>query len=244
MVRTFREKRETTAFRETLYAMNEACPAFQTVFDTDNFLLLGPDAEDGVPKTRKGRLCSSERLSLTPLSPSDIDLALEMFTDPEVVRYVGDLMDGETIRAGVPDSVKRGADGWIGICRVSHRTSGEKLGTVFLLPLPVDEDDIDYDLVIPGEVPGGDIEIGYCFKRSAWGQGFATEACMRLVRFAFEETPLTEIVASFYEEHEATRNVLGKAGFVDRGTMRCYGEDAPGYRLTRAEWRALQHTRR
>ncbi|MEO9827721.1 MAG: GNAT family N-acetyltransferase [Paracoccaceae bacterium] len=178
----------------------------------------------------------SDRLRLTPLSWSDFDLALEMFTDPEVMRYVGDLMDEEIIRAGMPDSLKRGGDGWIGIWCVSERESGEKLGTAFLLPMPVEEDDIDYSLVIPGKIPDGDIEIGYCFKRSAWGQGYATEACSRLVRFAFEQTPLDEIVASFYDEHEASRNVLRKVGFIDRGTMRCYGEDADSYRITRQEW--------
>lgn len=174
-----------------------------------------------------------------PLSSRDIDLALEMFTDPDVMRYVGDLMDEETIRSGLADETKRGADGWIGIWCVSDIESGEKLGSAFLLPMPVEQDDIDYSLVVPGKIPDGDIEIGYCFKRSAWGQGYATEACMRLVKFAFEETPLNEIVASFYEEHDATKNVLRKSGFVDRGTMRCYGEDAPSYRLTRQEWSQL-----
>lgn len=38
------------------YAMNEACPASQNVFYADNFLLLDPDAEDDVLKSRKGRL--------------------------------------------------------------------------------------------------------------------------------------------------------------------------------------------
>ncbi|MEM9735792.1 MAG: GNAT family N-acetyltransferase [Pseudomonadota bacterium] len=179
---------------------------------------------------------TSARLRLSPLVAADIDLAREMFTDPEVVCYVGDLMDEAAIRAGLPDTLKRGAAGWIGIWRVASRHSGEKLGTVFLLPLPIEAGDTDYSLVEPGLVPPGDIEIGYCFKRAAWGRGYATEACQRLVRFAFEETPLTEIVASFYDEHAASRNVLRKAGFRDRGRMRCYGEDAPNYRLTRREW--------
>ncbi|MEM7238036.1 MAG: GNAT family N-acetyltransferase [Pseudomonadota bacterium] len=185
---------------------------------------------------------SSERLRLAPLSWSDLDLALEMFTDPEVVRYVGDLMDEDAIRAGMPDAIRRGGDGWIGIWCVSNRETGEKLGSAFLLPMPVDDDDIDYSLVVPGRIPGGDIEIGYCFKRSAWGRGYATEACRRLVRFGFQQTPLTEIVASFYDEHEATKNVLRKAGFIDRGRMRCYGEDAPSYRITRREWIQLTQT--
>ena len=50
-----------------------------------------------------------------------------MFTDPEVIRYVGDLLDDATIRAGVPDSIRRAAEGWIGIWCVSSKETGEKL---------------------------------------------------------------------------------------------------------------------
>ena len=181
----------------------------------------------------------SDRLRLTPLSWRDLDVALEMFTDPEVVRYVCDLMNEKSIRTEMSNWVKRGGDGCIGIWNVSVRETGEKLGSSFLLPMPIEEDDIDYSLVVPGEMPDGDIEIGFCFKRSAWGKGYATEACIRLVRFAFEETPLDEIVASFYEENVAAKNVLRKAGFIDRGRMWCYGEDSPNYRITRQEWMQL-----
>ncbi len=182
----------------------------------------------------------SNRLRFSPITTDDVDLALEMFTDPQVVRYVCDIMDEETIRAGVPDSIKRGGDGWIGVWLVSQKDTNEKIGTSFLLPMPVNEEDTDYNLVRPGFVPESEIEIGYCFKRTAWGQGFATEACQRLVRFAFEETSLDQIVASFYEEHQATQNVLRKAGFLDRGRMWCYGEDSPCYRITRQEWIDLE----
>lgn len=178
----------------------------------------------------------SDRLCLTPLSADDIDLALDMFTDPDVVRYVCDLMDEEEIRAGLPDTLKRGADGWIGIWCVTYKATGEKLGSIFLLPIPIEQDDTDYSLIIPGQIPDGEIEIGYAFKTSAWGQGFATEACQRLVDFAFEETPLKRILASFYEENEASKAVLRKTGFADIGEMFCYGEMSPVYEMTRAAW--------
>lgn len=66
--------------------------------------------------------------------------------------------------------------------------------------------------------------------------GYATEACRRLLQFAFQETPLTEVVATFDDENIASRNVLEKAGFTDCGTMRCYGEDGLNYRITREAW--------
>ena len=176
------------------------------------------------------------RLRLTPLSPEDVDLALEMFTDPDVIRYVGDLMTEDDIRANIPDEIKRGADGWIGIWCVSLRKTGEKLGSIFLLPMPIEDDDTDYSLVVPGQIPDAEIEIGYAFKKTAWGSGFATEACQRLVAFAFEETPLTRLLASFYDENAPSKAVLRKTGFADIGDMFCYGEMSPVYELTRAAW--------
>jgi RimJ/RimL family protein N-acetyltransferase len=53
---------------------------------------------------------------------------------------------------------------------------------------------------------------------------------------------LNEVVASFDAENVASRKVLEKAGLVDRGMMRCYGEDGPNYRITRVDWHGLQQS--
>jgi len=178
----------------------------------------------------------SERLTLTPFDASDVDLAIEMFTDPDVLKFAGGVMEEEEIRIEMSSWTKRGGNGCIGIWCVSDQGSGEQLGSAALLPIPVEEDDTDFGLVVPGRMPGDDIEVGYFLKRSAWGKGYATEACKRIIQMAFEESPLTEVVATFEVGNVASRNVLDKAGFVDRGTMRCYGEDGPNYRITREEW--------
>ncbi len=182
----------------------------------------------------------SERLTLSPYDASDIDLALEMFTDPDVLKYAGGVVGEDEIRGQMASWIKRGGNGCIGIWSVSKRRTGEKLGSAALLPMPVEEKDTDYSLVIPGQMPDGDVEIGYFLKQSAWGKGYATEACKRLVQMAFEESPLTEIVANFEAGNVASRNVLEKVGFVSHGTMRCYGTDGPNYRLTRNEWLRLR----
>ena len=185
----------------------------------------------------------TERLVLTPLEPADLDIALEMFTDPEVVKYVCDPMNTHTISKEMPHWIKRGGNGCIGIWCISDRETGEKNGSTMLLPMPVEEDDTDYSLVVPGKMPDGDVETGYFLKRSAWGRGFATETCRRLLQFAFQDTPLNEVVATFEVENVASKKVLEKAGLVDRGMMRCYGEDGPNYRITRDEWYRLQQSR-
>ena len=178
----------------------------------------------------------SERLTLSPYAVTDIDLSIEMFTDPEVLRYAGGALPEDEIRGQMANVTKRGGNGCIGIWRVADRNTGEKLGSAALLPRPVEEKDTDYSLVVPGQMPECDIEIGYFLKRSAWGKGYATEACKRLIQMAFEDSPLTEIVANFEEGNVASRNVLEKLGFVNHGTMRCYGTDGPNYRLTRDDW--------
>lgn len=175
----------------------------------------------------------SARLTLSPFHASDVDLAIEMFTDPEVLKYAGGAMEEHAVRAAMPNRTKRGGNGCIGIWCISSRDGGEKLGTAALLPMPIDEDGTDFSLVVPGKMPQCDVEVGYFLKRSAWGQGYATEACRRLVQAAFEESPLTEIVATFDLGNDRSRRVLEKAGFVDQGPKWTYGEDGPYFRITR-----------
>ncbi len=182
------------------------------------------------------------RLRLTPFSDDDLDLALEMWTDPEVVKYVCEPMTEAEIRQDMSNVTKRGGNGGIGLWCIADRKTGEKLGDTYLLPMPIDQDDTDFSLVVMGQMPDADIEIGYFFKRSAWGRGFATEVCKRLLQFAFQEVSLNEVVASLDDENVASKKVLEKSGLVDRGRTRCYGEDSPIYRITRDEWNELQQS--
>ena len=184
----------------------------------------------------------TERLALNPFAATELDLCLEMFTDPEVVKYAGGLMTRAAIREEMFNWTKRGGDGCIGIWCISNRETGEKYGSAALLPMPIEEDDTDFSLVTAGKMPECNIEIGYFLKRSAWGRGYATEAIRRLLGFVFQETPLKEVVATITKENTASRNVLLKAGFIDHGTMRSYGEDGPIYRITRDEWSKLRHS--
>ncbi len=184
----------------------------------------------------------TERLRLTPLVADDVDIALEMYTDPDVVKYVCDVMTEAEIRQEMPDSIKRGGNGGIGIWCISDRKTGEKLGDSYLLPLPVDEDDTDFSLVVMGQMPDAEIEIGFLFKQSAWGRGYATELCQRLLQFAFQDVSLNEVVSSVDEENVASKKVLEKCGLLDRGRTRSYGKDSPIYRITRDEWNELRRS--
>jgi ribosomal-protein-alanine N-acetyltransferase len=101
----------------------------------------------------------TERLRLIPFVADDIDLALEMWTDPDVVKYICDVMTEAEIRQEMPNSTKRGGNGGIGLWCVADRRTGEKLGDSYLLPLPIDLDDTDFSLVVMGQMPDAEIEI-------------------------------------------------------------------------------------
>jgi RimJ/RimL family protein N-acetyltransferase len=164
----------------------------------------------------------SKRLALVPLDETDIDITVEMFTDPDVLRFAGGVMSEADIHRDMHVWTRRGGNGCIGIWCVSDRDSGEKFGSAALLPMPVEGDDTDFDLVVPGQMPEGDVEVGYFLKRSAWGKGYATEACKRILRMAFEYSPLTEVVATF-----------------EKGNSAC-----PNFRITRDEWVRMQRSGR
>ena len=139
----------------------------------------------------------------------------------------------------MPIRCRRGGDGCIGVWCVSDRKTGEKLGTSVLIPLPIDRDDNDWSLLEGPDFPSGDIEVGYILKPSAWGRGVATEVCRRLLKFAFEETPLDEVVAVTDPENAASQNVLTKSGLTYEGTRRAYNyDDVPAFRLNKADWTA------
>jgi len=185
-------------------------------------------------------ILESERILLRPLDGSDVDLGFDLLTDPRVTRYAGRTYTRDEVVEQMPTVVRRCAGGAIGIWCVTDRATGEKLGTAILLPLPVDEDDTNWDLVRGDRLPDAEIEIGYLFKPSAWGKGYATEACARLLRFAFEETALEEIVAVTAPENAASQHVLRKCGLIHEGTRKAYSYPCPGFRITREAWLANQ----
>lgn len=178
----------------------------------------------------------SERLLLRPHRETDLEINIEMGTDPEVMRYVGELESKERIVQDMPKYTRRCGGGCIGVWCAIDRSTQETLGTAILLPLPIEDADTNWDLVVGDELPDCEIEIGYMLKRSAWGNGYATEATKRLLKFAFEETPLEEIVATTDSENTASQRVLEKCGLVYEGMRLAYAVQCLGYRITRQQW--------
>jgi RimJ/RimL family protein N-acetyltransferase len=63
-------------------------------------------------------------------------------------------------------------------------------------------------------------ELGYWIAKKYWGSGFATEAGLRVMEFAFQVLKLERTYAKYYPENEASSRVMEKMGMKYEGTMR------------------------
>lgn len=178
----------------------------------------------------------TDRLILRPLTLDDLDLAIALFTNPDVVKYVCDVFTPQEIEEHLPIEVKRAAGGRIGIWTATRKDTGARIGTCILLPLPIETEDTDWSLMVEDRYPDAEIEVGYILLPDAWGHGFATELCARLLNFGFENTPLGEIKATTDLENAASQRVLTKCGLSDQGLRRAYATECRGFGIAREVW--------
>jgi RimJ/RimL family protein N-acetyltransferase len=158
------------------------------------------------------------RLTLRELTHSDFDAVHAYASDPEVVRYMpwgpntredtlaflveAQLLGGRTPRKGYELGVERRADARL-------------LGAI---GLHVGDSDVRIAM------------LGYCLAREAWGWGYATEAAVEILRFAFEDLRLHRVWAGCDPDNRASVRVLEKLGMTLEGQLR---QDTQ----MRGEWR-------
>ncbi len=63
------------------------------------------------------------------------------------------------------------------------------------------------------EITGSEAELAYMLSPEHWGQGYATEACRKMIAHIFEATPATAVVARVMVDNKGSEAVLRKVGF-------------------------------
>jgi RimJ/RimL family protein N-acetyltransferase len=167
---------------------------------------------------------TTPRLLLRERRVEDIPAYLEMDSDPEVMRYVGDgsVPDPVTHAVRIRQRIAEGNGNGLWVWSVFESDKpGEFLGCALLSPEPM----------------LNRTELAYRFKRSAWGRGFATEAGRACLDFGFGECGLQEIVALAYPQNQPSQRVLAKLGFKQMGYHEAYGQNMLLLRLTVEEHR-------
>ncbi|KAL6720824.1 hypothetical protein ACLMJK_002749 [Lecanora helva] len=178
---------------------------------------------------------NTERLILRPMRLSDADAVYAIRSDPKVFYWT------------TPDNREK-SDEWLRARLASEKTIAH---TVFLRNPSSEEDQIIGSLgahTIP--------EIGYTFRPSAWGKGYATEAMKAWIQWYWSKFPNGHPLLGAEENQyltartgpggDSSRNVLRKCGFkwfaeeelkeeeVSEKEKSLFGK---GNRLVLEEWR-------
>lgn len=143
----------------------------------------------------------TERLSLRRLGIDDLEACLAMDRDPEVIRYVGvRWTDQASHRSFLERRIRHSFPPGMGFWSVWREV--EFIGWIALMPL---------------DLAGPEIEIGWRFVRQAWRRGYATEAARPVLDHALRTLGLPEVVADVLPANEASIWVAGKLGMRPAG---------------------------
>ena len=148
-------------------------------------------------------LISTERLDVRPLRQADLGTILDLYADPDAMRWAGgptiDVEEGERrLQRLIDHQEEYGFSLWA----VVERESGSVIGDCGL---------IHYAF------KGPEIELGYRLKVPYWGRGYATEAARAVLAHGFEEVGLDRIVAVTHPDNVASQRVLEKIGMRREG---------------------------
>ena len=162
---------------------------------------------------------ATDRLIARPwtLDEADLAAAYDIYSRPEVARWIGSPMEPGEIRVRIDRWSQPTTDPTYGVWAIEERTTaGRPVGSVLLRPLPPDEEDV---------------EIAWHLHPTLWGRGYATEIGRAAARRAFE-TGIEEVFAIVRPGNERSSAVARRLGmeYVGR-TDKYYGLHAELFRL-------------
>jgi RimJ/RimL family protein N-acetyltransferase len=162
----------------------------------------------------------TKRLILRRLTAEDADHLFGLDNDPAVMRFLNggrptprDVFDQELLPRFLGDPNQRGV---FGFWAVIEKASGGFLGWLSFIP-----DSSSGSLAA---------ELGYRLRRACWGQGYATEGALELIRLGFAVTEVERVTASTFERNLASRRVMEKLGMRLTRTFRFEPQECAGGR--------------
>ena len=177
----------------------------------------------------------TSRLSLVPLAEEHLDYEVELDSDPEVMRYLG---DGKPRTRAEVQRYHR--------ARLAAATPVPGLG--FWAGFH-DGQFVGWWLLEPPQRPDqgpveGQAELGYRLLRRYWRQGLASEGARELLRHGFTDLGLRRVFAETMAVNEASRATMAAIGLRYVRTFHAdWDEPIPGaehgeveYAITREQW--------
>ena len=182
-------------------------------------------------------MIETPRLTLRDWTEADLDPFLRHTNTPEVMRWLGGVLPPDELARRTRERImrwqeERGFTFWV----VERKSDGEFLGFCGLKILDA-----------PGAPNPGANEIGWRFRKDAWGQGYAREAATASLDHGFGPLGMDEIFALTVRQNEASWGLMHRLGMRRRedldfeeqswaaglGTVIVYG-------ITSGEWREMR----
>lgn len=145
-------------------------------------------------------ILTTERLILRHFHLMDENAMMNIFGDAEVMRFGDGPQTREWVASWLQTCLQRYFDTWgFGPYAVVRQRDASVIGYCGLFYFP--------------EVNGQpEVEVGYRLARSAWGQGFATEAVRAVRDYAFHTLSLHRLIAIIDPSNTASIRVAEKVG--------------------------------
>lgn len=152
------------------------------------------------------KIAQSSRLSYRLMNSNDAELLFQLDQDPEVMKYISkgersSREDIETILIPRMNAYRNESKGW-GLWQVSITATEEYIGWILVRPMYFFSDNPEFD----------NLELGWRFFRSSWGQGYASEAALHIKNTIAENKHYSAFSAIADEENVASITVMKKIG--------------------------------
>ena len=141
----------------------------------------------------------TERLLLRPLCMSDLPELFELYSKPELMRYVtGEPRSFEVTKERLICHIADHDRYGFGLCAAILKANFEMIGRCGLEPVERET--------------GMEGDIAWMFKKDYWGRGLATEFARAMIIYGFEKLDLTRIFARADHPNVASIRVMQKVG--------------------------------
>lgn len=176
-------------------------------------------------------MIETERLILRNWREADIEPFIRHTNTPAVMRWLGGPADYEEAGGRIRERTmrwqeERGFTFWA----VERRADGELLG---FCGIKLADD--------PGSPVEHMHEIGWRLREDVWGQGYAKEAAVASLDFAFGRLGAEQVVALTVEENAPSWGLMRRLGMTRRPELDYKAENWAGgtiivYSISREEW--------
>jgi len=166
-------------------------------------------------------MLETDRLILRPMNARDVNAIFAMRSDIDVMRFIREPQSRDESANWIKLVSSRWKREEIGFCAMLEKLSQEFVGWCGIWQLQ----------------ETGELEIGYAVAKQFWGRGFATEAALRFLDYAFENLGNEKTVAVTRPENAASRRVMEKIGMRYDYTGEFYGFELVHYSIDREKWK-------